>query len=719
MADPTSKGEVVAYHAGRAVRRVVTVMPSAKAFAALIAIGIILPAIIGMAWISTRISGATYEATSSTVGPWSTDANGWTVPETTTTTSGTCGGPSATANGTCIYYVANDGTDDATNCVGYLPPVTTTPTTKCATAGFAFTRVRQGKPDWILLKRGQTFVEGANVVSRKIGQDSSHLLLFSAYPLAPVTFDDRPLLEITATPFITQNAADWNGAIISIKAKNRNFDPSSPNYWSNPVPTSCFSIIGSNRNIIIEDSDFSYGCYTFNLDSFNTRAGYNYYRRNVFWNDGPTGLAAAKTAKYTSLVVEENLFYKDWTHRSSVPISVTITAASPAVITYPFDNTVAPENGGLPRPNFFAGSTPPLVGLTGSLPTGLSAVTTNCSHSNQCYYLCNISSNTAQLSRNSNCSPIINTSGSACNVGCSSQWVDMEANVFNHHIYAGVGWDDAPSDIPTRDLTTLSGTVVRNNIFAYASATGSQARPGGVIYNNLYYRNPIQITCCAWPSDISYNMILAGSNMQRAINSEPYGFGMEISSYRCAAEGPVALDCPQDFIDNPPTDGSNGTRIHHNILAKSEATGGNGQAIRLFPYNKILQPNGWMEAVNGVTLESNIVCDWATAGNKPYDDQGTNNTLATSNKPNPQTSNVDTTCAALGIVAPATVGDYYVSIGGPGGSTTDDFLAYCMLHWTKISWKDECMAMAANAYIRPTYGITNPPASVDLRIEAR
>lgn len=242
-----------------------------------------------------------------------------------------------------------------------------------------------------------------------------------------------------------------------------------------------------------------------------------------------------------------------------------------------------------------------------------------------------------------------------------------------------------------------------------------QNRSGGTYYNNLFLKNPIQLNCCQWPSDIGYNVMLEAIDMQAAPTPFEYGWGINITSYRCAA--PAGGPCTQDKIDNPVVPGSSGTRVHHNIIAKSGATILNGNAIKMFPYENYFAGN-YIEGAKGVAVDSNIVCDWRTGNDKPFDDQnpGNGNTFASSNKPNPAVSNHDATCASLGISAPASVADYYVSIGGPGGSTIDDFLNAAMTKWTKISWDDRYMAKAVNAYIRPTYGLTNPPDTRTVRM---
>src|SRR5262249_19045738 len=118
-----------------------------------------------------------------------------------------------------------------------------------------------------------------------------------------------------------------------------------------------------------------------------------------------------------------------------------------------------------------------------------------------------------------------------------------------------------------------------------------------------------------------------------------------------------------------------------------------------------------LAATSGVTVSHNIICDWPTGNaqpNKPYVDLGTGNTIDNTNLPDPTTSNTDHTCASLGINSPMSIGQYYDSIIGSGGHTTDDFLTAASGKWSKTVYDAAYHAPAVNAVIRPTYGMANP-----------
>src|SRR5262249_23073962 len=65
----------------------------------------------------------------------------------------------------------------------------------------------------------------------------------------------------------------------------------------------------------------------------------------------------------------------------------------------------------------------------------------------------------------------------------------------------------------------------------------------------------------------------------------------------------------------------------------------------------------------------------------------------------------------------AKVGDYYVSIGQPGGfaATEDGFCDACDLYQRKPTWRADLGAAEANKFIRQKFGMAEPDASVAVR----
>lgn len=654
------------------------------------------------------------------------DSAGWTV-FTPSLGTGTCAGSSGTYTGTCIYYVSEAGTDDTTNCKGYAPPVTASPATTCASFSFAMSQTRSkgtafpdGRPDWILLKRGESFFPTATtLIQSGKGRSKWEPMVIGAYGAGT----DRYIIDMknntSKTNFVQhQTSTSSFIAIIDGRFTNSCKDPDHVNY-----SLDCLGSTGGNMGPFLAGTylHFENNVWHYvNGPSYNATAMINeiVLRRNSFRNGYPNfntaqtpsplpsngytpreGGNGTAGSSYQKILVEENLFYEPSTMVSQMTGgTVTITIADPAVIEWT-DKGMPPA--GMPPEGSVIG-----IKTSGALPTGLTAVADgfNCTNA-QCYYVRNVDTEakTANLSRFKTGGTLVATTGSQSGTH-TAYWVDPQANIFIHNGYLDLAWD-ASLTAPI----TLGGMIFRNNISAYAAATGWQSRPGGIYYNNLFLRNPIAFNGTAWPSTISYNVILEGEDMQEGITPQAYGWGLAIVNWTCAA--PAAALCPQHYIDagNLPTPGSPGTVIEHNIFAHLASTGGNGMAIRLYPSSTV-EGTGFPftnPAVTGVTVRNNVICDWPTFNDEPIRDQGSGNTIEDN------ITNTATDCTTG--IDPAlpdptrTAATYYETIlGGDPGSTTRDFLDFCWTKWSKVNWEPRCLPAAVNNWIRPGYGVPNP-----------
>jgi hypothetical protein len=126
----------------------------------------------------------------------SQDSNGWTVFTPTPVTSGDCA--IGTANGTCVIYVSNGG-DDST-CVLANVGDTSHP---CATITKGIALLRFSLPDWLLLRKGDSWVGGYFFNSS--GFSASAPMVISSYDPAnpsvpnPSTGGARPRLIVPTT----------------------------------------------------------------------------------------------------------------------------------------------------------------------------------------------------------------------------------------------------------------------------------------------------------------------------------------------------------------------------------------------------------------------------------------------------------------------------------------------------------------------------------------
>lgn len=152
------------------------------------------------------------------------------------------------------------------------------------------------------------------------------------------------------------------------------------------------------------------------------------------------------------------------------------------------------------------------------------------------------------------------------------------ATIFNHNVYVqGIS----------------KNLVARGNTFANASSHGLQARPGGVIEDNLFLNNPIGLSFGlvngsgplvpgGVTGKISSNVFVGG----RDINGQARGIGLEMANIRAGAN----------------------VTVEKNIFTKSYQ-GGVFAAINLSVSNN--QNNGDLAAgINDLTFKDNIVYKW-------------------------------------------------------------------------------------------------------------
>src|SRR5262245_50127520 len=135
------------------------------------------------------------------------DSKGWTVFTRTPITSGTCA--AATANGTCIFYVSDSGGNDCNDGLSSVanPTGCGAGPLKSIAAGYGKLKALNGKPTWLLLKKGDTFTNQAltndptGCCFNAYGQSANQPMVISSYdPTNPTvpnpgTGGARPLIK--------------------------------------------------------------------------------------------------------------------------------------------------------------------------------------------------------------------------------------------------------------------------------------------------------------------------------------------------------------------------------------------------------------------------------------------------------------------------------------------------------------------------------------------
>jgi hypothetical protein len=220
--------------------------------------------------------------------------------------------------------------------------------------------------------------------------------------------------------------------------------------------------------------------------------------------------------------------------------------------------------------------------------------------------------------------------------GWNSSVPGAAPNVFNHNIY--IQFTSGPA--------TLIG-----NILAQASSHGAQVRPGGIVIDNLFIRDPIELLIGGSASTVSGNVFTEGNDIDSA---NPRGYGIDVNP----SSGPI--------------------QILRNVIAHEASGSHYGYGI------------SFAAGTVGNTAKNNIIYRW----DNPIVDKGVGNVTS------PNSINLP------GYPDPnRTVEIYSESLGGR--PTLSDFLAEARKQ-SKDNWRPQYTANAANGYIRSGFGIEGP-----------
>src|SRR5262249_30486644 len=149
---------------------------------------------------------------------------------------------------------------------------------------------------------------------------------------------------------------------------------------------------------------------------------------------------------------------------------ITVANGSPAKITW---GSGLPPIGRPPDGALVA------IRTDGALPTEIVNNTQGCARQ-QCYFVRDGRGNTSTLSLSKTDASRISASGPQRGIH-TAYWIDPQATMYDHNVYLDLGeWQ-------LKAGGSVSGKAIfRNNITAYASATGFQNRSGGTYFNNLF-----------------------------------------------------------------------------------------------------------------------------------------------------------------------------------------------------------------------------------------
>ena len=274
------------------------------------------------------------------------------------------------------------------------------------------------------------------------------------------------------------------------------------------------------------------------------------------------------------------------------------------------------------------------------------------------------------------------------NNGWYNGTIGNERNMYNHGAYIQAN-DNSFSVGSTTNVTT------RGNIVMRSSAYGLWQRPGGLSDNNFFYQNgeaqgfgygivPIN------PTNIIQNNVILNSQGNDSSGNNPWGVAIYPTAY------PVT--------------------VSNNLLAHSEGTNnylgigiGTQQEASNYPVN------------HNVTIQNNVLVDWPTQNNTSSTSLGVgvgptgayNNIYDWSsgqvNTVSGNTQFTGNTLSGLGYPdASRTLASYDSTIGGPG--TVADFSSK-VLSQSKDTWNTVLMAQSVNDYFRAGFGLAMAGAS--------
>ena len=214
--------------------------------------------------------------------------NGWTVFE------------ESSAGDTRIYYVSSGGDDraGANDCTDITDP--------CKTVSHGYNQLRDGKADWLLLKRGDVFDMSSSQVLLDIsGKSAIEPIVISAYG----NDSERPLIKNGGFSYDNSPSAGIkNFAFVSLIFYGSKDDPASSDFTltnEGDVPVS-FLIWGLSSNILIEDSFFNFTNSISIQERSNGKPKDWTVRRNVIlYNDR----AGSNFWHVNNLLLEENVYY--------------------------------------------------------------------------------------------------------------------------------------------------------------------------------------------------------------------------------------------------------------------------------------------------------------------------------------------------------------------------------------------------------------------------
>lgn len=479
------------------------------------------------------------------------------------------------ADDTRIFYVSASLGDDAWS---GLSPEPTGSDGPLRTVAAAKAKMVDGRPDWLLFRRGDVFVDQPIGHWSVSGRDEAAPVVLGSY--GPSI--ERPRFEVRSDFMLvgSSGGASPNRSHVVLTGLHVvmvSKDPDDPRW--NATGGSCLQWLRDGGDVLFEDMRCDYAQLSLQSDPTLPFT----VRRSVFFGNYSVGSHAQGT--FTSirapLTFEENVFvHGGW--NEDFRLALTAPSADAAAWAAVSDGQFAVTLDGVA----YNVDGIDFTGVTtlDEVATRLTAAITAAAPDAGVEVRWTAEGHALQLRStlpSSDAYAIAAYSGSSAGTSLltllnSASQGAPGSTVFNRNMYLSHGWGN---------------TVVRGNIDARGASGGVQERMGGVVEGNLFVEDPIAITVGHAENDGGYdvggairdNVILGGAD----ISTQVQGSGIWITSAATVTDGG--------------TSHIRGLEISGNLIAHQNHGTGNIAAFRI----------GGNAPVYDTVVRDNIVYDWS------------------------------------------------------------------------------------------------------------
>jgi len=214
-----------------------------------------------------------------------------------------------------IIYVSNQDGDDSTAVVSNADEIDSPTNPNIAiypfkTLAAAMSQLRDGYPDWILLKRGETWTDESFGIINKSGRSTSLPIVLSFYGGS----GNRPIIKTGSLwGILANNKLTSYISILGLDFYAHTRDPNSSEYILNGEGNTGIAFVGGGSDILIEDTIVRYFKGGITVNSFDNKSYNNFtLKRSIISNNYSAPDKGHSQGIYISgvdgIVMEDNTF---------------------------------------------------------------------------------------------------------------------------------------------------------------------------------------------------------------------------------------------------------------------------------------------------------------------------------------------------------------------------------------------------------------------------